>query len=217
MMRHVGVESWVVVLTLQKSMDLTPLEPRAGPTGGEGDAWPAPTMSFTIWSFWMALRAMMSAMAGREYSRWPHISSQTSSEHLLVRQLNLIWMPSFWARLHRVSAVSLSRSGDQSWRAKALPPRRLARAEECNGFRTCIIILCRSHHRLSSHAGIMQSDVQRLGRLANDETPVGTVCAHASLLRVATGRRRQRMQATLPTLTSVTGGSLLCLRPSYSP
>lgn len=140
------------MLTLQKSMDLTPLEPRAGPTGGEGDAWPAPTMSFTIWSFWMALRAMMSAMAGREYSRRPHISSQTSSEHLLVRQLNLIWQPSFWARLHRVSAVSLSRSGDQSWRAKALPPRRLARAEECNGFRTCIIILCRSQHRLSSHA-----------------------------------------------------------------
>lgn len=36
--------------TLQKSMDLTPLLPRAGPTGGLGDAWPAPTMSLTIWS-----------------------------------------------------------------------------------------------------------------------------------------------------------------------
>lgn len=26
------------VLTLQKSIDFTPLEPRAGPTGGEGEA-----------------------------------------------------------------------------------------------------------------------------------------------------------------------------------
>jgi len=40
-------------------MDLTPLEPRAGPTGGEGEAWPAPTMSLTIWSVWIALRAMV--------------------------------------------------------------------------------------------------------------------------------------------------------------
>jgi hypothetical protein len=38
---------------------LTPLEPRAGPTGGEGEAWPAPTMSLTIWSVWIALRAMV--------------------------------------------------------------------------------------------------------------------------------------------------------------
>lgn len=36
--------------TLQKSMLLTPLLPSAGPTGGEGDAAPAPTISFTIWS-----------------------------------------------------------------------------------------------------------------------------------------------------------------------
>lgn len=35
-------------LALQKSMLLTPLLPRAGPTGGLGLAWPAPTMSFTI-------------------------------------------------------------------------------------------------------------------------------------------------------------------------
>lgn len=48
-----------MVSTLQKSMDFTPLEPRAGPTGGEGEAWPAPTMSLTIWSPWRALRAMM--------------------------------------------------------------------------------------------------------------------------------------------------------------
>lgn len=33
--------------TLQKSIDLTPLEPKAGPTGGEGEACPAPTMSLT--------------------------------------------------------------------------------------------------------------------------------------------------------------------------
>lgn len=45
--------------TLQKSIDFTPLEPRAGPTGGEGEAWPAPTMSLTIWSVWIALRAMV--------------------------------------------------------------------------------------------------------------------------------------------------------------
>ncbi len=45
--------------TLQKSMLFTPLLPRAGPTGGLGDAWPAPTMSLTIWSFWMALRAIL--------------------------------------------------------------------------------------------------------------------------------------------------------------
>ena len=37
--------------TLQKSILLTPLEPRAGPTGGDGEAWPAPTISLTIWSF----------------------------------------------------------------------------------------------------------------------------------------------------------------------
>jgi len=36
---------------LQKSMDLTPLLPNAGPTGGEGLACPAPTMSLTIWFF----------------------------------------------------------------------------------------------------------------------------------------------------------------------
>jgi len=36
--------------TLQKSIDFTPLLPRAGPTGGLGLACPAPTISFTIWS-----------------------------------------------------------------------------------------------------------------------------------------------------------------------
>src|SRR5277367_5325073 len=34
--------------TLQKSMLLTPLLPKAGPTGGLGLAWPAPTISLTI-------------------------------------------------------------------------------------------------------------------------------------------------------------------------
>ena len=36
--------------TLQKSMLFTPLLPSAGPTGGDGDACPAPTISLTIWS-----------------------------------------------------------------------------------------------------------------------------------------------------------------------
>lgn len=35
---------------MQKSIDLTPLEPRAGPTGGLGLACPAPTISLTICS-----------------------------------------------------------------------------------------------------------------------------------------------------------------------
>lgn len=35
-------------LTLQKSIDLTPLLPSAGPTGGLGLAWPAPTISLTM-------------------------------------------------------------------------------------------------------------------------------------------------------------------------
>jgi len=45
--------------TLQKSMDFTPLDPRAGPTGGEGLACPAPTMSFTIWFFAIAFLAII--------------------------------------------------------------------------------------------------------------------------------------------------------------
>jgi hypothetical protein len=40
-----GVEPWH---TLQKSILFTPLLPNAGPTGGDGLAWPAPTMSLTI-------------------------------------------------------------------------------------------------------------------------------------------------------------------------
>lgn len=36
--------------TLQKSIDFTPLLPSAGPTGGLGLAWPAPTISLTTWS-----------------------------------------------------------------------------------------------------------------------------------------------------------------------
>lgn len=39
-------------------MLLTPLLPSAGPTGGEGEACPAPTMSLTIWSFAIAFRAI---------------------------------------------------------------------------------------------------------------------------------------------------------------
>lgn len=54
----VSMEQSVVVMhlerlrlhTLQKSIDLTPLDPSAGPTGGDGDACPAPTISLTITS-----------------------------------------------------------------------------------------------------------------------------------------------------------------------
>jgi len=46
-------------LTLQKSMLFTPLLPSAGPTGGEGEAWPAPTISLTIWSFANAFLAIV--------------------------------------------------------------------------------------------------------------------------------------------------------------
>jgi len=45
--REVGW-NWGCVFTLQKSMLLTPLLPSAGPTGGEGEACPAPTISLTI-------------------------------------------------------------------------------------------------------------------------------------------------------------------------
>jgi hypothetical protein len=44
-------------------MLFTPLLPSAGPTGGEGDACPAPTMSLTIWSFAIAFRAMVNVYA----------------------------------------------------------------------------------------------------------------------------------------------------------
>lgn len=40
---------WKRLHTLQKSIDLTPLLPSAGPTGGLGLACPAPTMSLMIW------------------------------------------------------------------------------------------------------------------------------------------------------------------------
>lgn len=42
------IEALLKVCTLQKSIDFTPLLPSAGPTGGLGLAWPAPTISFTI-------------------------------------------------------------------------------------------------------------------------------------------------------------------------
>lgn len=51
---QVVVNHWPIALlmqnvgTLQKSMLLTPLLPKAGPTGGLGLAWPAPTISLTI-------------------------------------------------------------------------------------------------------------------------------------------------------------------------
>lgn len=44
---------------MQKSIDLTPLLPNAGPTGGEGLACPAPTRSLTIWFFCGIARDMV--------------------------------------------------------------------------------------------------------------------------------------------------------------
>jgi hypothetical protein len=40
-------------------MLFTPLLPSAGPTGGEGDACPAPTINLTIWSFAIAFLAIV--------------------------------------------------------------------------------------------------------------------------------------------------------------
>lgn len=45
--------------TLQKSILFTPRDPKAGPTGGEGEACPAPTISLTIWFVVRALRAII--------------------------------------------------------------------------------------------------------------------------------------------------------------
>lgn len=51
-------EIWWGGGTLQKSILFTPRDPNAGPTGGDGDAWPAPTISLTIWFVVRVLRAM---------------------------------------------------------------------------------------------------------------------------------------------------------------
>lgn len=50
--------------TLQKSIDLTPLDPRAGPTGGLGLACPAPTISLTICSL---ARGGLGAIAQKKF------------------------------------------------------------------------------------------------------------------------------------------------------
>lgn len=49
-------------VTLQKSIDFTPLLPNAGPTGGLGLACPAPTISFTIWSVACFVRDIVDAV-----------------------------------------------------------------------------------------------------------------------------------------------------------
>jgi hypothetical protein len=49
--------------TLQKSIDFTPFEPSAGPTGGEGEACPAPTISFTMTSLPRLRFAMVGAVS----------------------------------------------------------------------------------------------------------------------------------------------------------
>lgn len=47
----IGIPGWkwavLALNSLQKSMAFTPLEPKAGPTGGAGAAWPAPTINLT--------------------------------------------------------------------------------------------------------------------------------------------------------------------------
>lgn len=54
----------IALLTLQKSILFTPFEPKAGPTGGDGLACPAPTISLTIWSLGNALFAMIMNVLG---------------------------------------------------------------------------------------------------------------------------------------------------------
>jgi hypothetical protein len=53
---------------LQKSIALTPLLPRAGPTGGEGVALPAPTISLTIWSVAANFLDMLSEIKEMKFS-----------------------------------------------------------------------------------------------------------------------------------------------------
>ena len=70
-------------LTLQKSIDLTPLLPSAGPTGGLGLACPAPMMSLTSWSamgpdpraldMTMARRWRGKLLAGLRTWEWLHL------------------------------------------------------------------------------------------------------------------------------------------------
>ena len=66
--------------TLQKSIDLTPLEPSAGPTGGDGLAWPAPTISLTIW--FVAMAFLDIAMAG---GIWRAVGGERVAETLVLR------------------------------------------------------------------------------------------------------------------------------------
>lgn len=56
--------------TLQKSIDLTPLEPRAGPTGGLGLACPAPTISLTICSLARGGLGAMEKVGWEVVLRW---------------------------------------------------------------------------------------------------------------------------------------------------
>lgn len=63
---------------MQKSMDFTPLLPNAGPTGGDGEAWPAPTISLTIWSRWSAFLAMAErGVIRRGGSTWDGVLNAT--------------------------------------------------------------------------------------------------------------------------------------------
>jgi hypothetical protein len=79
--------------TLQKSMLFTPLLPSAGPTGGEGDACPAPTISLTIWSLARAFFAMLreldcceglQSMASHEVAESSEKSNARTGSHSAV-------------------------------------------------------------------------------------------------------------------------------------
>lgn len=68
----------VEVITLQKSILLTPLLPNAGPTGGLGLACPAPTMSLTITSLPGAFFAMMTGRAALHTSTEQSTGGETA-------------------------------------------------------------------------------------------------------------------------------------------
>lgn len=74
-------------VTLQKSILFTPLLPSAGPTGGDGLAWPAPTMSLTMRFFGCVRAAMVSVVWIQETGLWrervtPGIGSCNSGAEL---------------------------------------------------------------------------------------------------------------------------------------
>jgi hypothetical protein len=78
-------------------MLFTPLLPSAGPTGGDGEACPAPTISLTIWSFAIAFRAIVPVSA---QLRWPSCGDELGG----LRRIDLPVMTDLhvMARSHRI-------------------------------------------------------------------------------------------------------------------